>query len=100
MTKQTLLLTGFEPFDKWDTNPSWEIAQALNGRTIGGVKVTARLLPVEWERSWPALQAAIDEAHSRWVLMLGLAGKRPHISIESVAHNVCDDKPDNTGKTH
>jgi pyroglutamyl-peptidase len=98
MTNQTLLLTGFQPFDRWGVNPSWEAARAFDGQVIGGLRVASRLLPVEWERSWPALLDAIEETEPRWVLMLGLAGRISSISVESLARNVCSDKPDNAGK--
>ncbi len=93
----TLLLTGFEPFDAHDMNPSWEIARHLGGQELGGVKIVSRLLPVDWERSWPALLGAMNATKPRWVLMLGLAAKREHLSVESVACNVCGDTADNAG---
>lgn len=93
-----LLLTGFEPFDKWDTNPSWEIAQALDGATLNGVDVVARRLPVDWENSWPALLQAIEETRPRWILMLGQASIRPHLSVEARGRNTCVPRPDNGGR--
>jgi pyroglutamyl-peptidase len=92
-----LLLTGFEPFDKWEANPSWEVARALDGLTIGGVRVAARRLPVDWERSWPALLEAIEETHPRWVLMLGQGGTS-FISVETRGLNTCVPRPDNAGR--
>src|SRR5947209_8196738 len=92
------LLTAFEPFDKWDTNPSWEIARALDRQTLAGIQVTARRLPVDWETSWPALHRAIEETHPRWVLMLGQAGSRPQISVETRGLNICAPRPDNRGR--
>jgi pyroglutamyl-peptidase len=93
-----LLLTGFEPFYKWDTNPSWEIAQALDGATLSGIDVVARRLPVDWEYSWPALLQAIEETRPRWVLMLGQASNRPHLSVEARGCNTCVPRPDNAGR--
>ena len=88
--QRTLLLTGFEPFGKWTSNPSWEIAAALDGETSGDLRVVSRKIPVNWTGAWPALQAAIESVRPDLILMLGLAGKRPHISVESIAYNECD----------
>jgi pyroglutamyl-peptidase len=93
-----LLLTGFEPFGKWGANPSWDVARALDGLTIAGVRVAARRLPVDWERSWPALLRAIEETHPRWVLMLGQAARRSHISVEACGRNTSVQRPDNAGR--
>jgi pyroglutamyl-peptidase len=93
-----LLLTGFEPFGRWEINPSWEIARSLNGETIGGAKLVSRQLPVAWERAWPALEQAIAEARPKWVLMLGQAARRAHISVECRGLNTCNEDLDNTGK--
>src|SRR4051812_13960010 len=71
-----VLLTGFEPFDGRGLDPSWEAARALDGEGVGGLKVVARQLPVDWERAWPMLLTAIEETGPRWVLMLGEAARR------------------------
>lgn len=93
----TLLLTGFEPFGKWSTNPSWEVARALDNKQIGGLHIVSRQLPVDWQHAWPALRAAIEQMRPQWVLMLGQAARRPYISVESRACNACDNRPDNSG---
>src|SRR6476659_8590205 len=94
-----VLLTGFEPFDGRGLNPSWEAARSLDGEVIGGLRIVARQLPVDWERSWRTLLAAIDETAPGYVLMLGEAARRTCISVETVAHNACGDKIDNAGST-
>ncbi len=93
----TLLLTGFEPFGKWSINPSWEIARALDNKPLGELYVVSRQLPVDWQQAWPALRAAIEQTRPQWVLMLGQAALRPHISVESGACNLCDNRLDNSG---
>lgn len=94
----TLLLTGFEPFGKWDVNPSWEVARRLDDETPGGLRVVGRRLPVSWEGTWQALKDYIDEVQPDAILMLGLANKRPYISVESQGTNRCVETPDNAGK--
>ena len=43
-----VLLTGFAPFDGETLNPSWEAVRMLRGRRIGGHRIVARQLPVEF----------------------------------------------------
>lgn len=97
--EETLLLTGFEPFGKWNLNPSWEIARALDGENLSGLRIVSRNIPVNWAQSWPSLLQAIEETNPRFILLLGLAGRRPHISVEGRAVNMCDETADNEGKT-
>ncbi len=94
----TLLLTGFEPFDGDAFNPSWAVALALDGQRIGGARVVAVQLPCVFATALPALQAALAAHRPRWVLALGLAGSRSAISVERVAVNLVDARiPDNAG---
>ena len=41
-----ILLTGFEPFGGDVVNPSWEIARALDGSTVGGAQVVAYVVQI------------------------------------------------------
>lgn len=94
----TILLTGFAPFGGEDANPSWQAASALDGERIGGHRVVARLLPVEFGASLRALQAALDAVRPTLVLCIGQAGGRAQLSLERVAINVDDARiPDNAG---
>ncbi len=93
-----VLVTGFDPFDGADLNPSWEAARALHGQEIAGHRVMAGQLPTEFARSLPALEALMQAHQPRLVLCCGLAGGRPAISLERVAINVQDARiPDNAG---
>lgn len=93
-----VLITGFEPFGGEAINPSWEVARALHGQTIGGWPVVAEQLPCVFATSLPALQAAIRRHRPRAVLALGLAGSRSAVSFERVAINWADARiADNAG---
>lgn len=97
-TRKTLLLTGFEPFDGEAINPSWEVAQALDGELIAGWRVAAVQLPCVFGRSLAALDAAIRRLRPAGVIALGLAGNRSAISVERVAVNLIDARiADNAG---
>lgn len=57
-TQKTVLITGFEPFDKETINPSWEAAKQLQGRELCGTRVEARQLPCVFDVSLACLQGA------------------------------------------
>jgi len=85
-------VTGFEPFGKFASNPSWESARRLDGWTVAGRKVTAVRLPVSWRRAGPALEEALRDLDPEAAVLAGLQGAL-HVSVERFAHNL-DDAPD------
>ncbi|AZF48627.1 pyroglutamyl-peptidase I [Pseudomonas sp. R2-7-07] len=95
----TLLLTGFEPFDHDDVNPSWEAVRQLEGVQLSDdVRIVARRLPCAFATAAETLMALIDELHPVMVIATGLGPGRSDISIERVAINVNDARiPDNLG---
>ncbi len=98
-TPQTLLLTGFEPFGGDSSNPSWAIAQALDGLGIEGFRVSSHRLPVDGSRAPKVLTKLIDAKQPAAVVMLGLARGRVQIALERVAINALDYRiPDNAGR--
>ena len=99
MVARRILLTGFAPFGGETVNPSWEVAQALDGRTFGEVTVYAKRLPVDCKRAAVAIAQEIDRARPLAVLGLGQAGGRPALSLEQVAINLVDPRRahENTG---
>ncbi|QNP40356.1 pyroglutamyl-peptidase I [Lysobacter solisilvae (ex Woo and Kim 2020)] len=95
---RTVLLTGFAPFGGETVNPSWQAAQQLHGRRIGGHRIVARQLPVAFGASLKELRSAIREVKPSLVLCVGQAGGRAAIALERVAINVDDARiPDNAG---
>ncbi len=98
MKTRPLLLTGFEPFGGDSVNPSWLVAQALQGELIAGVRVQALCLPCVFGQALTVLQAAVQQHRPQVVLALGLAAVRGDISVERVAVNVDDARiADNAG---
>lgn len=92
-----VLVTGFEPFDGDTVNPSWEVARALHGKTLGGARIEAVRLPCAFGTSLQVLDAALAPRRPAVVVALGQAG-RAAISLERVALNVDDARiPDNAG---
>jgi pyroglutamyl-peptidase len=93
-----ILVTGFEPFGDEAINPSAEVARALHGRTIDGVRVVGVVLPCVFGQAIDALRAALDLHRPQLVLALGQAAGRAGFSLERVAINVDDARiPDNAG---
>lgn len=97
---QTVLLTGFEPFDQDLVNPSWEAVRQLDGMLLGSdVQIVARRLPCAFATAGECLTQLIDELHPAMVIATGLAPGRSTISMERVAININDARiPDNLGE--
>jgi pyroglutamyl-peptidase len=94
-----LLLTGFEAFGGRTRNPSQEVALALDGLSVGALKVVSRVLPVDTEAAAEVLSAAIAALQPVAVVCLGEAANRMSISLERVAVNLMDFRiPDNQGR--
>jgi len=89
---KTVLLTGFEPFNKEPINPAWETVRALDGWGEVGFRVVARQLPCVFGDANAAMAALIDELQPALVIAVGQAGGRVDLSVERVAINV-DDAP-------
>jgi pyroglutamyl-peptidase len=93
-----ILLSGFDAFDGEPVNPSWEAASRLDGEVLGGHRVVARRLPVEFGGALDLLRDAIDALDPALVLCVGQAGGRAQLSLERVAINLDDARiPDNAG---
>lgn len=98
MSNPIVLVTGFEPFGGECVNPSWEVAQALQGEVVGPARVRGVQLPCVFGAAHAALDAALERHRPVLVLCLGQAGGRCDFSVERVAINVDDARiPDNAG---
>ncbi len=89
---KTVLLTGFEPFNKETVNPAWEAVRALDGWTGEGYVVRAVQLPCVFGEANRAIGEAIAQYDPALVIAVGQAGGRIDMSVERVAINV-DDAP-------
>ena len=93
-----VLVTGFEPFGISDRNPSREVARVLDGRTIAGLKVSGRILPVSMRAISDALTRVLDEGQPKIIVALGLATSESMVRIERYGVNLADFKiADNEG---
>ena len=93
-----ILLTGFEPLGTFTSNPSGEVAKALDGRAFGTEIVRGVVLPVHHRDAALAVARLVDETPPRAIVHVGLAGARARIALERVAVNVMDfEIADNAG---
>lgn len=83
-----ILLTGFEPFDRSDENPSAQVAEALGGATIGKARVVSAVLPVSYRRSPGVLLGLLKKHRPQTVLMMGEFRGSPCLRIERIAVNL------------
>ena len=96
-----ILLTGYEPFGEFESNPASQLANRLDGTTVSDATVVGRELPVVFDRVRPAREAAIDDHDPAIVCGLGLAAGRNTLSLERVGINLRDTAgiPDNEDRT-
>lgn len=93
-----ILLTGFDPFGGDTDNPSWRVAQALDGQRIAGHFVMAAQLPTVFGASLTELARLVHLHQPAIVLCLGQAGGRASLSVERIGINIEDARiPDNAG---
>ncbi|WP_411842404.1 pyroglutamyl-peptidase I [Salinicoccus sp. HZC-1] len=92
-----ILLTGFEPFLKFRSNPTEAAVNELDGQEIGEYLITGKVYPVVFDEINALITNDIKEEQPDVVVCLGLAGGRHTIDIERIAINCVDGRPDNDG---
>ena len=90
MIERPVLITGFEPYAGRGVNPAAEVARALVGRTVAGVPVAARTLPVSQAAVRDRIASFLRELDPVVVISLGLWPGEPMIRIERFAVNLAD----------
>lgn len=93
-----VLITGFGRFPGAPANPSAPIARALAKRrrpALGPTSRTAMVLPTTWANA-AGFTATLDRLAPDIVLMVGLAARRRHVSIELRGLNTTGGFPDAT----
>ena len=92
-----LLITGFEPFDGKNINPSWEAVRRLPDR-IGNYELCKLMLPTVYGKAARMVLEKAKEIGAEAVISVGLAGKRDAVTPERIAVNIRDARiPDNEG---
>ncbi|MBT6273451.1 MAG: peptidase [Chromatiales bacterium] len=94
----TVLLTGFEPYGDWPSNPAGTVAEQLNESVIAGATVVGRTLPVTLDGLGPRVRGLLEEVDPVAVLSLGLYPGAATLRVERLGLNVADfSRPDNDG---
>lgn len=99
-----LLLTGFKPFVGRKANVSGDVARALDGLEIGGIKVQAMVLAVEWGVPQKVIAHKLSEIRDQGQKLLALLslgeGGGDRIKVEERARNRrASGKKDEAGRT-
>ena len=84
------LVTGYEPFDDHERNPSATLARTFDGRRVDGTAIVGRVLPVVFGEAESQMESLLDEYDPEAVVMTGLAPERTAVCLERVAINVDD----------
>jgi pyroglutamyl-peptidase len=100
-----LLLTGFEPFGSFDTNPSWDaLVFARDSGLFAGVDVALARIPVVYATAFGALEAALAAHQPKAALSFGLHSglkgrEAATVYVETTARNRDGaSKADNAGE--
>lgn len=84
-----LLITGFDPFGHYQTNPSWEVVKALPDK-IGTFSLTKLMLPNIYGLETRMLLEKAKEIEPDIILMLGMDSGTTKVHIDTVAINIQD----------
>lgn len=94
----TILLTGFEPFDGAERNPSADAVAAVAAGWDGAHRLITATLPVSFAGAAARLHSLIAEHDPDAVVATGLAGGSERITVERIAVNLLDARiPDEDG---
>ncbi|WP_051356409.1 hypothetical protein [Azorhizobium doebereinerae] len=93
-----VLVTGFGPFPGMPSNPSGRLARRLGHLArpaLADLDIVVRVLPTTWKAIADAPRL-LAEVRPDAVLMLGVAGRRTRVCVETRALNRAADAPDAT----
>ncbi len=83
-----ILVTGFSYYGRYMFNPSEEVVRAIDGSTIGGLRVRGVVLPVSLRRAIDLLEKVLYERDYRMVLATGLNPRISKLIVELATVNV------------
>jgi len=93
-----MLIVGFAGYAGRGINPAAEIANALDGKRIGGRTTVGAVLPVDYAGLQARLEELVERHSPSAVICLGLWPGEPVIRLERLGVNVNDfEIPDNEG---
>src|SRR5688572_26103145 len=87
MSVPRVLITAFEPYDRWSENSSWQALVALTTELPESPKVVTRRYPVDFAAAQAKLQEDLA-ANYDYALLLGQAPGISRVHLEAVGINV------------
>jgi pyroglutamyl-peptidase len=82
------ILTGFEPFGNYLSNPTKDVVNSFNKRFSDDIEVNPLILPCSYYDAFYRLNEAIKEFKPDIILSLGLASRIQMIRVETKGRNV------------
>lgn len=92
-----ILITAFEPYDRWPTNASWLCLVELTRALPAGHALTTRRYPVDFGQVRKRLEADLSTGYD-FALHLGQAPGSTHVRLEAFAINAGHDPAEKTGR--
>ena len=83
----TVLLTGFQPFLSYSSNPSEGIARSLDSKTISNRRIVGKVLPVAHDEVRNIIGEYVKKYKPVAIIALGIKAKIGCIALERVALN-------------
>jgi pyroglutamyl-peptidase len=83
----TVLITAFEPYDRWPTNSSWLALMELTHELPSEPKLVTRRYPVDFVEARERLKKDL-QANYDYAIFLGQAPGSGRVHLESIAVNV------------
>ncbi len=81
-----VLMSGFEPFGGYATNPSYDALLPVHEQLILDLDIRIIEIPVTWESGWSSLLEKIDDLNADVVIGTGMAGSDA-MRFETIARN-------------
>jgi len=94
-----LLVTGFGAFPGVSRNPSGEVARAVDGADLDGVRVVGRVLDVSYARGPREAIRVARSIGATLVIGLGVASTRSAVDVERRAVRAAEGPADVDGRT-
>lgn len=87
MSSPRVLITAFEPYDRWSENSSWEALVTLTRELPESPKVTTRRYPVDFGAARTRLEEDLAADYD-YVLLLGQSPGIGRVHLEAIGINV------------
>ena len=99
MKKQKVLVTGFGPFTGHPINASWESVKLLpNTWNHDKIELVIDEIPVNYDFVQCHVTKKWADHDPIFYVHVGVSSMADKVTLETIGHNKCYDKPDNTGQ--